>query len=146
EAVQLVLEAGTMGQGGEIYVFDMGKPVKIVDLARQMIRLAGLEEGRDIDIVYTGLRPGEKLYEELLSSSETTLPTHHHKISIAKVREYAYEDASLAIDELLEINKHHDNAEVVQKMKQIIPEFLSKNYIFMEIDKSWCGVYTAHNL
>lgn len=136
EAVQLVLEAGTMGQGGEIYVFDMGKPVKIVDLARQMIRLAGLEEGKDIDIVYTGLRPGEKLYEELLSSSETTLPTHHHKISIAKVREYAYEDASLAIDQLLEINKHHDNAEVVQKMKQIIPEFLSKNSIYEELDKT----------
>src|SRR5690606_36492626 len=84
EAVQLVLEAGTMGHGGEIFVFHMGKPVRIVDLAKQMIRLAGLEEGRDIDIVFTGLRPGEKLYEELLSSAELTLPTHHHKISIAK--------------------------------------------------------------
>src|SRR5690606_26810699 len=122
EAVQLVLEAGTTGHGGEIFVFDMGRPVKIVDLARQMVRLAGLEEGKDIDIVYTGLRPGEKLYEELLSSDESTLPTHHHKISIAKVREYAYEEASVAIDELLEINKHHENTEVVQKMKQIIPE------------------------
>lgn len=136
EAVQLVLEAGTAGQGGEIFVFDMGKPVKIVDLAKQMIRLAGLEEGKDIDIVYTGLRPGEKLYEELLSSAESTLPTHHHKISIAKVREYPYEEASAAIDELLEINKHHDNAEVVQKMKQIIPEFLSKNSIYEELDKT----------
>src|SRR5690554_2569738 len=136
EAVQLVLEAGTMGQGGEIFVFDMGKPVKIVDLARQMIRLAGLEEGKDIDIVYSGLRPGEKLYEELLSSAESTLPTHHHKISIAKVREYRYEVASQEIDELLEINKHHQNIEVVQKMKQIIPEFLSKNSVFEELDKT----------
>lgn len=136
EAVQLVLEAGTMGEGGEIYVFDMGKPVKIVDLAKKMIQLAGLEEGKDIDIVYTGLRPGEKLYEELLSSAETTLPTYHEKINIAKVREYAYEDASLAIDELLEINTHHDNAEVVQKMKQIIPEFLSKNSIYEVLDKT----------
>lgn len=136
EAVQLVLEAGTTGHGGEIFVFDMGKPVKIVDLARQMIRLAGLEEGKDIDIVYTGLRPGEKLYEELLSSAESTLPTHHHKISIAKVREYVYEEASVSIDELLEINKHHENAEVVQKMKQIIPEFLSKNSIYEEMDKT----------
>lgn len=136
EAVQLVLEAGTMGQGGEIYVFDMGKPVKIVDLAKKMVQLAGLEEGKDIDIVYTGLRPGEKLYEELLSSAETTLPTHHDKISIAKVREYAYEVASASIDELLEINKHHDNAEVVQKMKQIIPEFLSKNSVYEELDKT----------
>ena len=136
EAVQLVLEAGTMGQGGEIFVFDMGKPVKIVDLARQMIRLAGLEEGKDIDIVYSGLRPGEKLYEELLSSAESTLPTHHHKISIAKVREYRYEVASQEIDELLEINKHHQNLEVVQKMKQIIPEFLSKNSVFEELDQT----------
>lgn len=136
EAVQLVLEAGTMGQGGEIYVFDMGKPVKIVDLARKMIQLAGLEEGKDIDIVYSGLRPGEKLYEELLSSAELTLPTHHHKISIAKTREYPYEEASVSIDELLEINKHHDNAEVVQRMKQIIPEFLSKNSIYEELDKT----------
>jgi FlaA1/EpsC-like NDP-sugar epimerase len=136
EAVQLVLEAGTAGQGGEIFVFDMGKPVKIVDLARQMIRLAGLEEGKDIDIVYTGLRPGEKLYEELLSSAESTMPTHHHKISIAKVREYVYEEASASIDELLEINKHHDNTEVVLKMKQIIPEFLSKNSIYEDLDKT----------
>lgn len=134
EAVQLVLEAGTMGQGGEIFVFDMGKPVKIVDMARKMIQLAGLEENRDIRITYTGLRPGEKLYEELLASAELTLPTHHEKISIAKVRNYAYEDASQSIDELLEINGKHDNRAVVLKMKQIVPEFLSKNSEYEELD------------
>lgn len=134
EAVQLVLEAGTMGKGGEIFVFDMGKPVRIADLAKQMIRLAGLEEGRDIDIVYTGLRPGEKLYEELLSSAERTLPTHHDKIHIAKVQAYPYEEAYSSITHLLEINKHMQNDEVVQKMKAIIPEFLSKNSIFEKLD------------
>jgi len=134
EAVQLVLEAGTMGQGGEIYVFDMGKPVKIVDMARKMIQLAGLEEGKDIKIVYSGLRPGEKLYEELLASAELTLPTHHEKISIAKVRSYAYEEAGKAIEELLDINKRHQNSEVVLKMKLIVPEFLSKNSVFEELD------------
>jgi len=134
EAVQLVLEAGTMGQGGEIYVFDMGKPVKIVDMAKKMIQLAGLEEGKDIKIVYSGLRPGEKLYEELLASAELTLPTHHEKISIAKVRSYAFEEAGKAIEELLDINKHHQNKEVVLKMKHIVPEFLSKNSVFEELD------------
>lgn len=134
EAVQLVLEAGTMGQGGEIFVFDMGKPVKIVDMARKMIQLAGLEENKDIRITYTGLRPGEKLYEELLASAELTLPTHHEKISIAKVRNYAYADASQSIDELLEINGKHDNSAVVLKMKQIVPEFLSKNSTYEQLD------------
>jgi len=134
EAVQLVLEAGTMGQGGEIYVFDMGKPVKIVDMARKMIQLAGLIEGKDIKIVYSGLRPGEKLYEELLASAELTLPTHHEKISIAKVRSYPYEEASKSILELLEINKHHQNQEVVLKMKNIVPEFMSKNSVYEELD------------
>ena len=136
EAVQLVLEAGTMGKGGEIYVFDMGKPVKIVDMARQMIRLAGLEEEKDIKITYTGLRPGEKLYEELLASAERTLPTYHEQISIAKVRNYKYEDVKQSINELLEINKHHQNKEVVLKMKQVIPEFLSKNSIYEELDET----------
>lgn len=134
EAVQLVLEAGTMGQGGEIFVFDMGKPVKIVDMARKMIQLAGLEENKDIRITYTGLRPGEKLYEELLASAELTLPTHHEKISIAKVRNYAYADASKSIEELLEINGKHDNSAVVLKMKQIVPEFLSKNSTYEQLD------------
>src|SRR5690554_1098363 len=96
EAVQLVLEAGTAGNGGEIFVFDMGKPVKIVDLARKMIRLAGLVEGKDIKIVYSGLRPGEKLFEELLAQSELTLPTHHEKIKVARVRNFHYEEASKA--------------------------------------------------
>lgn len=135
EAVQLVLEAGTMGEGGEIYVFDMGKPVKIVDMARKMIQLAGLEEGKDIKIVYSGLRPGEKLYEELLASAELTMPTHHEKISIAKVRSYVYETACKSIEELLEINTFHKNNDVVLKMKQIVPEFSSKNSIFEELDK-----------
>src|SRR5690606_27350168 len=90
EAVQLASEAGTMGQGGEIFVFDMGKPVKIIDMAKKMIQLAGFEEGKDIKIVFSGLRPGEKLYEELLATAELTLPTHHEKISIAKVRVYPY--------------------------------------------------------
>lgn len=134
EAVQLVLEAGTMGQGGEIFVFDMGKPVRIVDMAKKMIQLAGLVEGKDIKIVYSGLRPGEKLYEELLASAELTLPTHHEKISIAKVRSYPYDEASRSILELLEINKQHQNEEVVRKMKNIVPEFMSKNSVFEELD------------
>lgn len=136
EAVQLVLEAGTMGKGGEIFVFDMGKPIKIVDLAKKMIQLAGLEEGKDIDIVFSGLRPGEKLYEELLSAAELTQPTHHHKISIAKVLQYPYTEANVSINELLVINKHHDNLAVVLKMKQIIPEFLSKNSVYEDLDKT----------
>lgn len=134
EAVQLVLEAGTMGQGGEIYVFDMGKPVRITDMAKKMIQLAGLVEGKDIEIVFTGLRPGEKLYEELLASAETTLPTYHEKIKIAKVRVYKYEDAAKDIEELLEINQGHQNEAIVRKMKSIIPEFLSKNSPYEFLD------------
>lgn len=135
EAVQLVLEAGTMGQGGEIFVFDMGKPVKIVNLARKMIKLAGYEPGTDIDIVYTGLRPGEKLYEELLNSEELTLPTHHEKISIARVINHNYVDATLEIDKLLELGKGSDNMALVKQMKTIVPEFLSKNSPFEELDE-----------
>jgi FlaA1/EpsC-like NDP-sugar epimerase len=134
EAVQLVLEAGTTGKGGEIYVFDMGKPVKIVDLARKMIRLAGLVEGKDIKIVYSGLRPGEKLYEELLAQSELTLPTHHEKIKVAKVRSFKYEEALKVIEELLSVNKLNDNEVMVAKMKEIVPEFLSKNSIYESLD------------
>lgn len=137
EAVQLVLEAGTMGHGGEIFVFDMGKPVKIVDMAKKMIQLAGYVEGVDIKIVYTGLRPGEKLYEELLASAELTLPTHHKKINIAKVRNHSYQEANTAITELLEINQLQDNESVVRKMKEIIPEFLSNNSIYESLDTSY---------
>jgi len=137
EAVQLVLEAGTMGHGGEIFVFDMGKPVKIVDMAKKMIQLAGYVEGIDIKIVYTGLRPGEKLYEELLASSELTLPTHHEKINIAKVRNHSYQEANAAILELLKINENQDNESVVRKMKDIIPEFLSNNSIYEDLDSTY---------
>jgi FlaA1/EpsC-like NDP-sugar epimerase len=134
EAVQLVLEAGTMGEGGEIFVFDMGKPIKIVDLARKMIQLAGLQEGIDIDIVFSGLRPGEKLYEELLSASEHTLPTHHEKISIARVVSYPFDETKRNIDELLAINEKQCNDTLVRKMKQIVPEFISKNSPYELLD------------
>lgn len=134
EAVQLVLEAETMGQGGEIFVFDMGKPVKILDMAKKMIQLAGLEEGKDIEIVFSGLRPGEKLYEELLASTELTLATHHKKINIARVQNYPYKQANKAIEDLLEVNKHHNNEEIVRAMKKILPEFLSMNSIYSELD------------
>ena len=134
EAVQLVLEAGTMGEGGEIYVFDMGKPIKIVDMARKMIQLAGLEENKDIKIVFSGLRPGEKLYEELLASSEKTLPTYHEKIKIAKIRTRNFEETGSAIKELLESNKNHRNKEIVLIMKHIVPEFKSKNSLYDQLD------------
>lgn len=134
EAVQLVLEAGTMGKGGEIFIFDMGKPVKIIDMAKKMIRLAGLEEGKDIQIVFSGLRPGEKLYEELLASAEITLPTHHEKIRVAKVRNYPCDEVSKVIIELLSVNQLNDNDSMVLKMKQIVPEFLSNNSIYEHLD------------
>ncbi|TPE39992.1 nucleoside-diphosphate sugar epimerase/dehydratase [Pontibacter mangrovi] len=134
EAVQLVLEAGTMGNGGEIFIFDMGEPVKIVDLARKMIKLAGLVPEVDIPITYTGLRPGEKLYEELLNEEEKTIPTHHSKIRISKVRNYSYDQVVLDIDELVQLNKTKDELQVVRKMKQIVPEYISKNSRFEELD------------
>lgn len=134
EACQLVLEAGCMGKGGEIFVFDMGKSVKIVDLARKMIKLSGLEEGRDIKIVYTGLRPGEKLYEELLADSENTLPTHHSQILIGKVREYQYDEVSKVIHELIELFDTQDNTKIVQCMKVLVPEFKSNNSVFEKLD------------
>jgi FlaA1/EpsC-like NDP-sugar epimerase len=134
EACQLVLEAGAMGDGGEIYVFDMGESVKIIDLAKKMIRLSGLELGKDIEIKITGLRPGEKLYEELLAKDENTLPTHHHKILKAKVR---VEDPHQkgAINELVELFHAQNNLDIVSKMKEIVPEFISNNSTYEKLDK-----------
>lgn len=123
EACRLVLEAGTMGKGGEIFVFDMGKPVKIVDLAKRMISLSG---AKNIEIKFTGLREGEKLYEEVLNNAENIKPTHHSKIMIAKVREYDYEDTKRNEDELMEISYTHDDMKIVKKMKEIVPEYKSK--------------------
>lgn len=135
EAVRLVLEAGVMGEGNEIFVFDMGKPVKIADLARRMIELAGLVPDQDIKIEYTGLRPGEKLYEELLATKENTLPTPNEKIFRAHVREYDRAEVVAAIDHLKEIAQTVDRMETVKCMKQIVPEFKSKNSDFERLDK-----------
>ncbi len=134
EACQLVLQAGALGEGGEIFVFDMGESVKIVDLARKMIKLSGFEVGKDIHIVFTGLRPGEKLYEEVLNIKETTLPTPHKRIKRAKVREYDFEEIKSEMKELGEIMKEGNTFEVVRKMKLIVPEFKSKNSVYEEID------------
>ncbi|MDO3644089.1 nucleoside-diphosphate sugar epimerase/dehydratase [Mucilaginibacter sp. L3T2-6] len=134
EAVHLVLEAGTMGTGGEIFIFDMGEPVKIADLANKMIKLAGLQPEKDIKVVYSGLRPGEKLYEELLNDGENTMPTYHEKIKISKVIEYSYAQVNNDINELLALNKQNDILGVVNKMKEIVPEFLSKNSEFEVLD------------
>jgi len=135
EACQLVLEAAAMGNGGEIFLFDMGKPVKIVDLARKMIKLSGLTLGKDIQIVFTGLRPGEKLYEELLANEENTLETHHPKILIAKVREYNFESISSQIRELIGLFDTQNNEVIVTKMKQMVPEFISSNSVFASLDQ-----------
>lgn len=134
EASQLVLEAAGMGKGGEIFVFNMGDSVKIVDLARKMIMLVGLKEGKDISIVFTGLRPGEKLYEELLANSENTLPTHHNQILIGKVREYAYEEVKEIIHQLIKSFDTQNNELIVQRMKDLVPEFKSNNSIFQKLD------------
>lgn len=134
EACQLVLEAGTMGQGGEIFVFDMGESVKIIDLARKMIQLSGLEVGKDIEIKITGLRPGEKLYEELLASEENTLPTHHPKILCAKERQES-NDITRSIGELIGLFHTQDNYKIVSKMKEIVPEFISNNSDFEQLDR-----------
>lgn len=123
EACRLVLEAATMGKGGEIYVFDMGRPVRIADLADKMIRLSGLEPGQDIEIVYTGMRPGEKLYEELLASSENTLPTHHPQILIGKVNEGDTDQVRRSIAEMIEAAGRNDEASIRQHLKELIPEY-----------------------
>lgn len=135
EACQLVLEAGCMGNGGEIFVFDMGKSVKILDLAKKMIKLSGLKEGVDIKIIFTGLRPGEKLYEELLANSENTLPTHHQQILIGKVIEYPFSEVDKFINELIVLFDTQDNLRIVGKMKDIVPEFVSNNSIFQSLDR-----------
>lgn len=134
EACQLVLEAGNMGEGGEIFVFDMGESVRIIDLAKKMISLSGLKLGEDIDIKITGLRPGEKLYEELLTSDENTMPTHHPQIMIGKVREYDFDEVKAAIDKLIEIFDTQDNKSLVAQMKHIVPEYKSSNSEFAELD------------
>ncbi len=131
EACKLVLEAGTKGNGGEIFVFDMGKPVKIADLAKRMIALSG---AKNVEIKYTGLRDGEKLYEEVLNELEGTKPTFHEKIRIAQVREYDYDEVNKAIEDLVETAKLYDNMETVRKMKQIVPEYKSNNSIYEQLD------------
>lgn len=134
EACQLVLEAGAMGKGGEIFIFDMGESVKIVDLAKKMIKLSGLTLDKDISIVYTGLRPGEKLYEELLADQENTKPTHHRQIMIADVKTYDHAAVSSAIAELIALFEQQDNTSIVKKMKALVPEFKSNNSVYEALD------------
>ena len=131
EACKLVLEAGTKGNGGEIFVFDMGQPVKIADLAKRMIALSN---AKGVEIKYTGLREGEKLYEEVLNEQEGTKPTFHEKIRIAQVREYDYAEVSHDIDELVEISKQFDDMATVRKMKEIVPEYKSNNSVYEKLD------------
>ena len=132
EACKLVLEAGTMGNGGEIFVFDMGKPVKIADLAKRMIQLSG---AKDVEIKFTGLRDGEKLYEEVLNNEEITKPTFNKKIKIAQVREYDYAEVCQWIDDLVRISREFDNMETVRKMKEIVPEYKSQHSVYQQLDK-----------
>jgi FlaA1/EpsC-like NDP-sugar epimerase len=134
EACQLVLEAESMGEGGEIFVFDMGESVRIIDLAQNMIKLSGLEVGKDIEIKITGLRPGEKLYEELLTNEENTTETHHPQILIAKVRKYDFEEISTEINALTNLFEEQNNDSIVQKMKTIVPEFRSNNSEYEKLD------------
>ncbi|MCB0465645.1 MAG: polysaccharide biosynthesis protein [Aequorivita sp.] len=137
EACQLVLQAGTMGKGGEIFVFDMGKPIKILDMAERMIRLSGLKPYEDIDIEITGLRPGEKLYEELLNDTSTSMPTYHPKIMVSKVPTVDYSEISFKIQEIVAISEYGKGKEIVKKLKELIPEFLSKNseYEILDLQK-----------
>ena len=136
EACQLVLEAGAMGNGGEIFVFDMGESVKIYDLAKKMISLSGLQEGRDVEIVFSGLRPGEKLYEELLANEEHNLPTHHKKIMIAKVRSLEFDWVLESVNSLLDLFEGQDNQKLVKQLKLMIPEYKSMNSKFEDLDKN----------
>lgn len=135
EACNLVLEAGCMGKGGEIFIFDMGEPVKIYDLAKRMIQLSGLTPNVDIPIIETGLRPGEKLYEELLNDKEKTLATYHKKIMIAQVRKYEYDNVLEYISPMLENARIGNSIDMVRCMKRLVPEFKSRNSLFEEIDR-----------
>lgn len=135
EACDLVLQAGAMGSGGEIFVFDMGEPVKILDLATRMIKLSGFEPYTDIKIVYTGLRPGEKLYEELLSDNAKTLPTHNEKIMVSKDPSMAYPEIEQYSNKIVKAALRHEKIEVVQILKNIVPEFKSNNSIYEVLDK-----------
>jgi FlaA1/EpsC-like NDP-sugar epimerase len=135
EACELVLQAGTMGQGGEIFVFDMGEPVKILDLAKRMIKLSGFEPNIDIKIIYTGLRPGEKLYEELLSDNAKTLPTHNEKIMVSKDPTMGFDEIDLLTKQITKASLRRDKVEVVKILKTIVPEFRSNNSIYEALDK-----------
>ena len=135
EACCLVMEASTLGNGGEIFVFDMGHPVKILDLAKNMIRLAGFTPGEEIPIVFTGLRPGEKLYEELLNQKETTLPTSNEKIMVARVREFKFDEVEKKINTLIDLTTQNKPFLTVELMKEIVPEYISNNSIFEKLDK-----------
>ena len=135
EACLLVIEAGVMGAGGEIFIFDMGKPVKIVDLARKVIKLAGKEPDIDIRIVFTGLRPGEKLYEELLGTTENAMPTYHEKILIADVQQYDFEVVGQKVDKLIKCARQHYTLETVHLMKDLVPEFISNNLVYEKVNK-----------
>ena len=132
EACKLVLEAGTMGSGGEIFVFDMGKPVKIYDLAVRMIQLSG---AKNIEIKITGLRDGEKLYEEVLNEKENTRPTFHPKIKIATVREYDYADAAHQVAAMVAASTTASDMELVRMMKAMVPEFKSQHSVYEALDK-----------
>ena len=134
EACQLVLEAGTMGKGGEIFIFDMGQQVKIIDLAKKMIRLAGFIPDKEIEIKIIGLRPGEKLYEELLNDTSKTLPTHNEKIMIAQEIQDNYDKIQKATLDLIDHTAEITNEQIVIKMKKIVPEFKSMNSIFETLD------------
>ena len=135
EACRLVMEAATMTDGNQIFVFDMGESVKIADMARRMIELAGFVPDKDIKVEFTGLRPGEKLYEEVLATTENTMPTEHKRICIAKVREYDYADALTVADELERLSRAVEIPDMVRLMKRTVPEFLSKNSIYEQYDK-----------
>lgn len=134
EACQLVLEAGAMGKGCEIFIFDMGQSIRIVDLAKKMIKLSGLVLDKDISITYTGLRPGEKLYEELLADHENTLPTHHKQIMVARVKEYDFDEITNTVNELISLFDKQDNKLIVKKMKLLVPEFKSNNSVYEALD------------